>query len=127
MANHRKFPRPPEALRDVLAECRGEGLSFDEAWRVALGTRRCRGRVRFPDDTVQRRGWRDALAATREEWRAAYLGRETALSRALALVAAEDDTAQPAVLAGERAPRLGHVTPPVGIGISLRTRERAAA
>jgi hypothetical protein len=81
-----KDPLPSEQMVGVLAQCRREGLAFDEAWVRALGTRQQRGVIRFQHATEARRGWREAFEATREEWRAAYYRQDSSLSRALAQV-----------------------------------------
>jgi hypothetical protein len=38
--------------------------------------------VRFPHATEHRRGWREALEATRDEWQAAYENRQSPFTRA---------------------------------------------
>lgn len=67
---------PPGDLRFGLAAARERGLDFDQAWAEAWRT------VRWPrgggsDDPSSATAWRKALRATREEWRAAYEGRES--------------------------------------------------
>jgi hypothetical protein len=61
---------PPAALREQLAIARRGGVSFDEAWPVALAA---------VVDTVQweREEWRDVLASMVETWRAAWERRES--------------------------------------------------
>jgi hypothetical protein len=76
---------PPRDLRVRLEDARSRGLSFDDAWTEAMGG------VRFPrgggtTDVHGRYAWREALSATREEWRRAYEG-EPPSSSAEALVA----------------------------------------
>ncbi len=63
-------PRPPVVLREQLAAARREGMSFDEAWPVALGS---------VLNTVQweREEWQDALASMVETWRAGWERRES--------------------------------------------------
>jgi hypothetical protein len=68
----------------ILADARRRGIGFDEAWFFALGAPSVATKgVRLPHATSARRPWLDAFEATREEWRAAYEGRDTALSLAL--------------------------------------------
>jgi hypothetical protein len=79
-----KFPSPEVQLRAILADARRRGIGFDEAWFFALGAPSVAEKgVRLPHATEQRRPWLDAFDATREEWRAAFEGRDTALSVAL--------------------------------------------
>jgi hypothetical protein len=70
-------------LRVVLAQARREGLNFDAAWLLAMGSRRERGRVRFQHATNDRQFARSTLEAQREEWRSAYLREPSAMSHAL--------------------------------------------
>jgi hypothetical protein len=62
--------RPPEALRELLAAARREGVSFDHAWPVALAA---------SVSTVQweREQWEDVLSSMVETWRAAWERRES--------------------------------------------------
>jgi hypothetical protein len=73
--------RPPEALKELLAAARREGVNFDEAWPVALAA---------SVSTVQweREQWEDVLSSMVETWRAAWERREStsAESAVLALV-----------------------------------------
>ncbi len=61
---------PPEVLGERLAAARRDGVSFDRAWPVALGT---------AVNAVQweREEWIDALSGTVEAWRAAWERRDT--------------------------------------------------
>jgi hypothetical protein len=56
---------PPEVLRDRLATARQGGVSFEEAWPVALAA---------AVDSVQweREEWQDTLSSMVETWRAAW-------------------------------------------------------
>jgi hypothetical protein len=67
-----KLLPPPVQLRALLESARDRGEPFDTAWRRAMDGRRAPGRVVFPNDTLERRGWRIALLRVRREWRAAY-------------------------------------------------------
>jgi hypothetical protein len=62
--------RPPVALREQLAAARRGGVSFDEAWPVALAS---------AVSTVQweREEWRDVLSGMVETWRAGWERRES--------------------------------------------------
>jgi hypothetical protein len=66
---------PGRLLAQGLRYARDRGLSFDDAWRQLLPTV-------WPRDSALAVQWREALEATREEWRAAYEGRSTGFSRA---------------------------------------------
>lgn len=72
--------RPPSATQmfEALSRLRATGAPFDRAWEVAY-----RDRVRWPHDGTTRRIDKEAIQATRAEWKAAYEGRETPLSRTL--------------------------------------------
>ena len=56
---------PPEVLRERLATARQDGLSFDQAWPVALAA---------AVDSVQweREEWQDILSGMVETWRSAW-------------------------------------------------------
>jgi len=76
----------PEQVRDALAACRSAGMLFDEAWALVVDgatTRSGHGMVKLPHNTGERRGWREALEATRGEWESAYERRPSRLSMAL--------------------------------------------
>jgi predicted nucleic acid-binding Zn ribbon protein len=62
--------RPPGVLRERLAAARRAGISFDEAWPVALAS---------AVNTVQweREEWQDVLASMVETWRAGWERRES--------------------------------------------------
>lgn len=47
---------------------RSPHVSFERAWQLAWE------RVRWPDDTDQRRTWKDVLLGHKEAWEDAYLG-----------------------------------------------------
>lgn len=68
-------PSPVVQMRTQLASCRRAGLSFDVAWARSIRA------VKWPYDTEQRREWRYALRAARAEFKAAYEGTETPVSR----------------------------------------------
>lgn len=61
---------PPAVLRERLAAARADGVSFEEAWPVALEA---------AVSTVQweREEWIEALSGTVEAWRAAWERRDT--------------------------------------------------
>jgi hypothetical protein len=73
--------RPPEALRELLAAARREGVSFDQAWPVALEA--AVGAVQW-----ERAEWRDILSSMVGTWRAAWERRDasSAEQAVLALV-----------------------------------------
>jgi hypothetical protein len=73
---------PPEALRERLATARRDGVSFDEAWPVALA-------AAMNTAQWEREEWQDILPSMVETWRAAWERRDaTGAERAvLALVA----------------------------------------
>lgn len=50
--------------------------AWETAWRLMISERA------YPHRTTERAQWREALASTRPEFRAAYIGAETAYSRA---------------------------------------------
>ncbi len=84
MPARRKFARAEVQLRESLAESRRAGLPFEEAWQRALGAPTVREKgVRMPHATRERRAYLEAFEATRSEWKAAYLGVSTRLSRVL--------------------------------------------
>lgn len=66
-----KHEPPPVQLRRVLERAREHGLTFDQGWYRAMGSRHPTA-VKFPHDTPARREWRTALDATKAEWRAAF-------------------------------------------------------
>jgi hypothetical protein len=72
---------PPAVLRDRLAAARRGGVSFEEAWPVALA-------VAVNAAQWEREEWQDILASMVETWRAAWERRDaTGAERAvLALV-----------------------------------------
>ncbi len=55
---------PPEVLRERLAAARSGGVSFDEAWPVALAA--------AVNTAWEREEWRDILSRMVETWRAAW-------------------------------------------------------
>jgi hypothetical protein len=117
-----------QVLAGLLA-CREEGLGFEEAWLRTVGREGLRASVRFPHDTVERRGWRKALVSTRNEWRAGYEGRDTALSRALAAAGEAADLAldgsSSVAPRGQGVIRLAYVLPPASIATPLPDRVAA--
>lgn len=62
---------PPVQVRQQLVEMRLMGMTFDEAWPLALKA------VKWPYDTNHRRQWRAALASAEGEFRACYEQRDT--------------------------------------------------
>lgn len=77
-------PPVPVQLRRVLERARSDGLPFDEAWQLAVGFPTSpRSLVRFPHATVYRREWVELLESQREEWAAAYEGRQTTVGEAV--------------------------------------------
>jgi hypothetical protein len=117
--------RPPvhEQVLAGLKQCREDGLDFEASWLRTVGREGSqRGTVIFPHQTKQRRAWREALAATREEWRAAFDGVQTPLSAALRALAATDDESTFATHASGRTLRSVHL-PPVS-GFSSRATGR---
>lgn len=87
MPAHRKHPTPAEALGAWLLPARARGESFEVAWSSALRAPSDPSvGICFPHETMERRAWLAALAATRSEWAAAYRGEVSALSMALAHV-----------------------------------------
>jgi hypothetical protein len=108
---------PAQVLAGLRA-CREEGLDFDSAWAAVVGSASTTGRgaVRLPHATEHRRGWVEALSATREEWRACWHGEPTAISRMLDVFADLDDHSSVAAPRPDEPGRL-HVLPrPVSIG-----------
>jgi hypothetical protein len=86
MAGRRRHPTVPEQVLAGLLSCRDVGLDFDDAWDLVVGHPGIPGRrglVRFPHNTLHRRQWREALAATRDEWAACYDRQPSKLSVAL--------------------------------------------
>jgi hypothetical protein len=100
MPNQRKRDPLGMMVADLRAG-RAAGLSFDAAWET--GWRRITHLRQWPHATIFRAQAKHALLAAKEEFRAAYELRETALS--LALKAIDDfgdrgDTARVLVLSG---------------------------
>jgi hypothetical protein len=60
---------PPAVLRDRLAAARRGGVSFDEAWPVALA-------AAVNAAQWEREEWRDILSSMVETWRAAWERRD---------------------------------------------------
>ena len=65
MAAPRIHPTVPQQVRARLEANKSAGVAFDAAWERALHRL---DYVRGEDS----RAWREAMAATREEWHAAY-------------------------------------------------------
>ncbi len=131
MAPARVYPTVPEQVLAGLLACRDRGLAFDQAWLETIGDRRRSGVVRFPHLTKERRGWRDALAATRAEWQAAYNGEPTEVSdvvlRIGRLLAEGDDASVAAVGSDVGVVRTAFVLPPGSISHHPRYVRKDAA
>lgn len=84
---------PPEQLAGLLLHYRSHGTQFDHAWELSLR------QVQWPASRRDASEWKNAIADTRESWRAAYEGwpadsREqavTVLGRLLTEVLREDE------------------------------------
>lgn len=82
MAPAARHPSSIVQLGPLLAESRRQGLSFGEAWELAIRPRKSTvltttadapaGAVRWPSDADDRRVQRTAILATVDEWRRAY-------------------------------------------------------
>lgn len=85
MPAHRRRPPPAEQVLAALRLCRDRGFVFDAAWEAALRGHALLGieKLVWPHDTEARQAEREALRATRDEWCAAYEGRDTACARLL--------------------------------------------
>lgn len=83
-----RYPTPTEQVRVELQAARARGESFEDASEPTL-----RQKTHWPHDTAIRRAWREALAATRDEWRAAYYGWPTRAAAVLASLAEQDPDA----------------------------------
>jgi hypothetical protein len=80
---------PPVVLRDRLAAARRDGMSFDEAWPVALAA--AVSAVQW-----EREEWIDALSGTVEAWRAAWERRDASRTdRALLVIVRPGGTPLP--------------------------------
>jgi hypothetical protein len=77
----RRLYFPPADLRHGLADARRRGLAFDEAWVEAWAG------VRWPNWTGGIAEWREALNATKPEWRRAYEREPSSGGAALSLLA----------------------------------------
>jgi hypothetical protein len=111
MPAHRVRPLVAEQVLDGMRACQARGMTFDEAWAFVVGRANTReGVIRLPHNTEHRRGWREALAATKAEWEAAWHNEPTAFSRAMALLDDVDFSA-PAVPRGEALPRVVELLP----------------
>lgn len=75
-------PPPPEQMRARLEVARRRGTPFARAWAHAMRE------IHFVGDWDGRRLWREALEATVDEWRAAYL-REPPVIPGVACLASE--------------------------------------
>ena len=102
MGRPEKYEPAFKQLRDLLAESRREGLSFDEAWERAIvpGAKltttntpheeRPDGAVVWPADTRDRQLIRGAVLEGREAWRRGYdRAPETPAERALCILFSE--------------------------------------
>jgi hypothetical protein len=84
-------------MTELLAEAKRARVDFDVAWAAAWLTMR-RERA-WPHATVSRHEWQAAVEGCREEYRAAYLGIDTAYSRMHVMVTTL--TIDEALVAGE--------------------------
>jgi hypothetical protein len=103
----------------LLAEARRAGVPFDEAFDSAVWAGWKSGGIRFPHQTHVRALYREALEATREEWRRAYEGLPSPISVALdelAMRPAEGDLSAPARVRGEHPARLAVAPSPTPSG-----------
>jgi hypothetical protein len=66
----KRKPRPCVRLRELLAASKAEGIPFDEAWPSALS--QMTREKSWPHATIERRQWREALDASRPEYRRCY-------------------------------------------------------
>lgn len=78
-SNH---PTPAEQMLKALRRAREDGEDFDQGWYRAMRSRHS-GAVKWSHDTTARRDWKAALESSRDEWRAAYYNRPTAVSAVL--------------------------------------------
>lgn len=72
---------PARQLRALLARSRANGRDFGSAWDFAWRS------MVMPHDTEERRAWREALDATRSEWRRAYEGEQSPRVEAIKVLA----------------------------------------
>jgi hypothetical protein len=82
MAPPTLYRRPNEQLVALLASARGDGLSFEQAWKRAVRPDRPLvltnaedppyGAVMWPTDSADRNAWRTAILAMKDEHRRAY-------------------------------------------------------
>ncbi|WP_272473656.1 hypothetical protein [Baekduia alba] len=103
-------------------------MSFAEAWAAVVETATTTDRhpVRLPHATEERRGWIEALSATRAEWEACWHGEPTAVSRMLDAFADLDDRSTRAIPRADTPVRLHVVLPPASISRALPAERRAA-
>jgi hypothetical protein len=103
-------------------------MDFESAWSAVVGTASTTGRapVKLPHATVDRRGWVEALEATRSEWAACWRGESTAVSRMLDAFAGLDDRSSDATTRRDAPVRLHVVLPPASIARRLDGERRAA-
>jgi hypothetical protein len=85
MAPPRLYELPHEQLTRLLLEAKLAGLTFDQAWDLAIRPGRRTilantqdppdGAVRWPTDSSDRAGWQAAIYAVKDGFRRAYQNR----------------------------------------------------
>ena len=80
----KRKPLPCVRMRELLAVAKADGLAFDEAWEAALA-QMTRERA-WPHATIERKQWRLAVAASREEMRRCYMNEPSAFGQIVAAI-----------------------------------------